>query len=53
MQYSAMRPLGQNDHMSVLGSVSNVSYNMSGVISDPPMNTLSNDHTDIIRPTGK
>jgi len=50
-QYSAMRPFGQKDHTSVLGSVSNVSYNMSGVNSDPPINTSSSDHTDVIRPT--
>ena len=49
-QYSATRPFGQNDHISVLGSVSNVSYNMSGVIRDPPIKTLSSDHTDVIRP---
>jgi len=51
IQYSAMRPFGQNDQILVLGSVSKTSYNMSGVIRDPPMNMSSSDHTDLIRPT--
>jgi len=50
-QYSVTWPFGQNVHVSALGSASNVSYSVSGVIRDPPMNTSSNDHTDCIRPT--